>query len=149
MIRFLPKLSYWLNLLIILLALSAQAPNETSKLLPEDQSPKPALTDKIKNKIKNFLPDKTNENINSIMMSNQELENLQKALDAYENNISYNSDALGADGEVKEIKAEDNIKSYIYLNSILYHSPNNWYGLMIKKYPLGKINSDQNYISGQ
>jgi hypothetical protein len=61
----------------------------------------------------------------SIMYKPQELKDIDRAIEAYNNKEKF---LLGDEAqEIESIKTpEDNAKSYIYLSSILYHSPNNW-----------------------
>ncbi len=69
--------------------------------------------------------------VTSIMYSDEEITNIERALDSYKNNevFTINNKENEKSKVVKkenEEKSEDNAKSYVYLNSIIYFEPNNW-----------------------
>ena len=66
-----------------------------------------------------------NEASFSLMFSGDEITKLEQALDAYKNNAPFKiQNNITENAPVAAV--ENNIKSYVYLGSILYHSPNNW-----------------------
>ncbi len=77
-------------------------------------------------KIVSSLVKKNNEP--SLMFSDEEITKIDQALDAYINETPF--DALETKEDKKEQEPEspsaDKTNSYIYLESILYHSPSNW-----------------------
>lgn len=65
----------------------------------------------------------------SIMYNDDDINNIDRALDAYKNKASFslnNDEEKTKSDEKSSGKTEDNAKSYIYLSSILYRSANDW-----------------------
>ena len=60
----------------------------------------------------------------SLMFSDEEMAKLNEALDAHRNSKPFKARVEKI--KVMEVEIEDNIKSYIYLGSILYYAPKNW-----------------------
>ena len=98
------------------------------------------LKDKILN---NNEDDKKKEKI-SIMHSHEESSNIQKAIDAFKNGYLLEKPEEEEVEEVEEEKEEE-IKSTIYLHSILYQSPTNWTIWLNDD----KITAEQNYPSNE
>lgn len=81
-----------------------------------------------------FSPSK----LKSIMHGDEEFNNIEKAVDAMRNNIDFipegeelskktQEDAVKREEELKKLESnEDNVKSYIYLSSIMFFGQNNW-----------------------
>jgi len=102
-----------LNIIILFIILTAQTPKTDNKdaavLKKNDQE---TTAEK--------RPPST-----SLMFTDSELKDVDRALDSYNNNKLFVVNN-GPGEEKKEVKTEDNVKSFIYLNSILYFSPESW-----------------------
>lgn len=72
--------------------------------------------------------------LKSLMYNQEQYDKIEKAVDAMKNEQplviegqeNENKDNNKEESSKKEVKVEDNIKSYVYLSSIIYLSDNNW-----------------------
>ncbi len=95
------------------------ANQEVQKDSPAKQQPTP---------LKNSPANNSKSDNLSLMYSDEEIKKIQEALDALREGRPLLSNNQLASNEDKTTitTPEDNAKSYIYLGSILYNSPNNW-----------------------
>jgi len=61
----------------------------------------------------------------SLMFGDEEITKIDQALDAYKNEKPFDA-LIKKETKIQEKVTADKVDSYIYLESILYHSPNNW-----------------------
>ncbi|MES2677039.1 MAG: hypothetical protein V4612_01820 [Pseudomonadota bacterium] len=94
----------------------------------------------INGALKNSNSANSHKNNSSLMYSDDELKKIQEAINALKDGKPLNSDAIQED-----ITPEDNAKSYIYLGSILYNSPNSWSAWINDQ----KISSTDNKIGNE
>ena len=134
----------------------AQNINTTTNTTTQEQTQK--IEDKkINTKNQNNIPNKKTTKINlvshitpsikkkndnqSLMFEDKEIRIINEALDAYKNNLPFTINNKSIKNK-KKLPIEYNIKSYIYLGSILYQTPNNWSTWINGQ----KISSSNNHI---
>jgi hypothetical protein len=83
----------------------------------------------------------------SLMFSDDELTKIDQALEAHRNNQPFDAKPAETKTEEKEaVTAGGEVNSCIYLESILYHSPNNWSAWVNGQKISSKNNKDTNEI---
>jgi hypothetical protein len=132
-----------------------------------DKMPKSINIDKLKagetpissNLIKNALDDIFSPSkLKSIMYDEEQFSNLEKAIEALRNNQSFvpegeeinkqsAEDAKKQEEEIKKLEgSEENVKSYVFLSSIMYFSENQWSLWINDKKFLANSNSSENEL---
>jgi hypothetical protein len=111
------------------------------------------------NSIKNALDDIFSPSkLKSLMFDEEQFANIEKAIEAMRNNQSFTPEgaeakkqsAEDAKKQAEEIKtleeSEDNVKSYVYLSSIMYFADKQWSLWINDKKFVANSNSDENEL---
>ena len=154
-------------LLIILVAIMQTIAFDESKSQNSDKMPKSVNIDNLKagetpissNSIKNALDDIFSPSkLKSIMYDEEQFSNLEKAIEALRNNQSFvpegeeinkqsAEDAKKQEEEIKKLEgSEENVKSYVFLSSIMYFSEKQWSLWINDKKFLANANSSENEL---
>jgi hypothetical protein len=140
---------------------------DESKSQNSDKMPKSVNIDNLKagetpissNSIKNALDDIFSPSkLKSIMYDEEQFSNLEKAIEALRNNQSFvpegeeinkqsAEDAKKQEEEIKKLEgSEENVKSYVFLSSIMYFSEKQWSLWINDKKFLANANSSENEL---
>ena len=139
--------SYKILLIALIAILQTLAFDESRSQNNNDKMPKSINIDNLKagetpissNSIKNALDDIFSPSkLKSIMYDEEQFSNLEKAIEALRNNQSFipegeeinkqsAEDAKKQEEEIKKLEgSEENVKSYVFLSSIMYFSEKQW-----------------------
>ncbi len=100
--------------------------NDVSKVNNSNEKPTTPESG-ILSKIVNSISGSNKKDVSSLMYSDDEISKIQDALDAFKYGTPLPSETKAGNNDMVTTNApEENAKSYIYLGSILYHSPDNW-----------------------
>ena len=154
-------------LLIILIAIMQTIAFDESRSQNNDKMQKSVNIDTLKagetpissNSIKNALDDIFSPSkLKSIMYDEEQFSNLEKAIEALRNNQSFvpegeeiskqtAEDAKKQEEEIKKLEGtEENVKSYVFLSSIMYFSEKQWSLWINDKKFLATANSNENEL---
>ena len=102
--------------------------NEINKKIETANSKTPISASYIKKSIEDLF---SNTKIQSLMFSDTDISNIDKAIEAFQNNQIFELDG-GEENQEKSITEEEkkleqeNVKAYIFLSSILYFGNDSW-----------------------